>query len=169
MTVPIDRDSNVGTFFLAPGVKAHEAFPLQADCGTDNDPLTVDSQLASDDEHSTDLDVDHPDQDDWEADWGEDDQSTVEGTDSEPRTMDFNLTPMDQRTSERMLIPDEDEEDKPPNSPAELLHAHHRFNHTSFGELQMMVKSGTLPGRLAKCPMPTCSLCLCGEAMKRPQ
>ena len=51
-----------------------------------------------------------------------------------------------------------DEEDCQESTPeAELLMAHHQFQHISFSKLQEMSRQGILPQRLAKCKIPTCS------------
>ena len=61
-----------------------------------------------------------------------------------------------------------DEEDRQESTPeAELLMAHHRFQHISFSKLQEMACQGILPRRLVQCKIPTCSACLYGKAMKR--
>ena len=61
-----------------------------------------------------------------------------------------------------------DEEDRQESTPeAELLMAHHRFQHISFSKLQEMACQGILPRRLAQCKIPSCSACLYGKAMKR--
>ena len=60
-----------------------------------------------------------------------------------------------------------DEEDRQKSSPeAELLMAHHRFQHISFSKLQEMAHQGILPQRLAHCKIPSCSTCLYGKATK---
>ena len=54
-----------------------------------------------------------------------------------------------------------DEEDRQESTPeAELLMAHHRFQHISFSKLQEMARQGILPRRLAQCKIPSCSACL---------
>ena len=61
-----------------------------------------------------------------------------------------------------------DEEDHQESTPeAELLMAHHRFQHISFSKLQEMAHQGILPRRLGKCKIPSCSACLYGKATKR--
>ena len=61
-----------------------------------------------------------------------------------------------------------DEEDHQENTPeAELLMAHHRFQHISFSKLQEMAHQGILPWRLAQCKILSCSTCLYGKATKR--
>ena len=61
-----------------------------------------------------------------------------------------------------------DEEDRQESTPeAELLMAHHRFQHISFSKLQEMACQGILPRRLAQCKIPSCSTCLYRKATKR--
>ena len=61
-----------------------------------------------------------------------------------------------------------DEEDHQESTPeAELLMAHHRFQHISFSKLQEMARQGILPRQLAQCKIRTCSACLYGKATKR--
>ena len=62
---------------------------------------------------------------------------------------------------------DTDEEDHLQNLAVEILQVHHQYNHIGFGKLQAMAKSGLLPRRLANCPIPVCSACLCGKATRR--
>ena len=61
-----------------------------------------------------------------------------------------------------------DKEDRQESTPeAELLMAHHRFQHISFSKLLEMACQGILPRRLAQCKIPSCSICLYGKATKR--
>ena len=61
-----------------------------------------------------------------------------------------------------------DQEDRQESTPeAELLMAHHRFQHISFSKLQEMARQGILPQRLAQYKIPSCSTCLYGKATKR--
>jgi hypothetical protein len=53
------------------------------------------------------------------------------------------------------------------NDSAELLRYHYKFGHVSFARLQAMAKQGTLPAKLAKCPLPVCASCFYGKATKR--
>ena len=48
----------------------------------------------------------------------------------------------------------------------ELLRFHHQFGHVSFLKLQQMAKLGTIPKRLATCPVPACSACLYAKAIR---
>ena len=61
-----------------------------------------------------------------------------------------------------------DEEDRQKSTPeAELLMAHHRFQHISFSKLQEMARQGILPRKLAHCKIPSCSACLYGKGHKK--
>jgi hypothetical protein len=61
-----------------------------------------------------------------------------------------------------------DEEDQQPSDLAELLMRHHQYGHISMRKLQEMARQDTIPKRLAKCRMPTCSACLYSKATKQP-
>ena len=61
-----------------------------------------------------------------------------------------------------------DEEDYLESTPeAELLMAHHRFQHIPFSTHQEMARQGILPRRLAQCKIPSCSTCLYRKATKK--
>ena len=179
--VKIDPHTNVATFSLAPGYDGYKDFVQQAELqNEDKDPLIPDltcaeeASLVSDDEAST-TDQDHPDGFDWNEGWdepvGHHESEGAQGsegatTSEQPREISFDLIPNDGASSETVVEPDE--EDKVQNLSAELLRVHHRFNHISFGKLQMMAKAGILPHRLAKCSIPACSACMYGKATRRP-
>ena len=58
--------------------------------------------------------------------------------------------------------------DQPREDPtAELLRYHQKFGHVPMSRLQAMAEQGTIPKRLAKCPMPVCGSCVYGKATKR--
>jgi hypothetical protein len=57
-------------------------------------------------------------------------------------------------------IIEHEEDHQPTSAAAELLRFHHKFGNVSFRKLQQMAKMGTIPKRLAKCQIPTCSACL---------
>jgi hypothetical protein len=62
----------------------------------------------------------------------------------------------------------EDKEDQQPTSAAaDLLQHHHKFGHVSFRRLKEMAKQGTIPKRLANCPVPACSACSHAKAIRR--
>jgi hypothetical protein len=62
----------------------------------------------------------------------------------------------------------EDEEDQQPTSAAaDLLQCHHEFGHALFRRLKEMAKQGTIPKRLANCPVPACLACLHAKAIRR--
>ena len=168
LTVPIDTNNNVATFPMAPGYKGYQLYIQEAGLTDDSDPVVPDVAVVSDNEDETvSSDQEHPDgEDDWNEGWCTE-TSNQSDEEPEPRTVDFDLTPSDQASSETMDV-EPDEEDKVENLSAELLRVHHQFNHVGFGKLQAMAKSGILPKRLSTCKVPLCSACLYGKATKRP-
>ena len=62
----------------------------------------------------------------------------------------------------------EDEEDRQVNVSAEFLKCHHKFNHCSPRCMQLLACRGVNQRRLAKCPVPVCSACLCSKATGHP-
>ena len=64
-----------------------------------------------------------------------------------------------------MVVEEEDRQESTPE--AELLMAHHRFQHISFSKIQEMAHQGIFPRQLAECKIPSCSPCLYGKATKR--
>jgi len=159
MTVPIDKAVNVGTFHLATGYQAFQAFCIEAgfDDDDDHNPVCFPSTVVSDDEGDDDsITPDLINRDD------DDDESVV--LRSEPLETPFDITP-DDITTEHVVEPDE--EDKLENLSAQLLRLHHKHNHISFHKLQHMARRGILPKKLATCTVPICSACLYGKATRR--
>ena len=179
ITVPIDQRTNVASLYLAPGGRSFKAFVEKAELDDDDDPFVFDTNVVSDDEQSTtDSDRNHPDQEEWEADWSDDQPegaSDAEGVepaegaegadDVHPaHTCDFDA---DSPQTEHVIEPDEEEKQQPSKSSL-LLRIHHRFNHISFPKLKMLAKFGLIPKYLADAPTPTCSACLYAKATRRP-
>jgi len=90
-------------------------------------------------------------------------------SEGDPPFILFNLDgPTNAQGKETPPLVVNDEEDRQPTSnAAELLKLHHRFGHISFKRLQEMAKQGTVPTRLAKCPIPVCTACMFAKATKR--
>ena len=79
-----------------------------------------------------------------------------------------NLFDLNQDSEEKQADVVTEEMQKPTeNDLAELLGTHHKFGHVSFVRLQAMARQGTLPAKLAKCPIPLCASCFYGKATKR--
>ena len=80
-----------------------------------------------------------------------------------------NMFDLNQDSEEKQAdVVTEEEMQKPTeNDSAELLRYHHKFGHVSFARLQAMARQGTLPAKLAKCPIPLCASCFYGKATKR--
>ena len=192
LTLPLNKKgANVGTLYSHPGYIKCDLFCQAADIKLtdDKNPIAVLANLISEDEGDEENDIqpqigplpisipkgNHLPQ-------GTPLQQTPENTDFDFKSQEANLRehhlspePKGITTSKLPAdIEDDDtsvavdEEDRQESTPeAELLMAHHQFQHISFSKLQEMARQGILPRRLAKCKIPTCSACLYGKATKR--
>jgi hypothetical protein len=175
LRVPVGKTNNVATFYLAPGIQRYMGFCAEADINLateDTDPIIADSTLVSDDEEDTNRDTGVPSATrDWNRDWRPAPSSTHDsGSEAaQPTSTSFDLDgpPSEGETTKPQVIDDE-EDRQPTNIAAELLRYHQRLGHISFKKLQEMAKQGTIPKRLAKCPIPVCSACMYAKATKRP-
>ena len=104
------------------------------------------------------------------------DAEPTQHTSSQPTPVDFNMTDSTPsegegrtsavRTSTTDVIIDE--EDRQPGDLTDFLKLHHQYGDISMRKLQEMAKQGTIPGRLSKCRIPTCSACLYSKATQKP-
>jgi hypothetical protein len=159
LSIPLGKTDNVATFTRAPGYRKFAAFCATAELDYDNeqvDPIiATPAHAVSDDE------------DDVESTTG-----SMDSPSNRPRkgklvsTGRRHIRPQFAQKGRPAII--EDEEDRQPTSyVAELLRYHHKFGHVLFKKLQEMAKIGTIPNRLAKCPVPACSACIYAKAIKR--
>ena len=179
----------MGTIYSHPGYNKYDLFCQAADIKItdDKNPIAIPANLISDDEDNEESDIlpqigpppipirkgNHPYQ-------GTPLKQIPEDTESElkranPRELHLSPEPKGIMTSKLPAVIEDDdtsiivdEEDHQESTPeAELLMAHHRFQHISFSKLQEMARQGILPRRLAQCKIPSCSACLYGKATKR--
>ena len=190
LTLPLNkRGSNVGTLYSHPGYNKYDLFCQAANIKItdDKNPIAVPANLISDDEDNDEGDIlpqtgpppilipkgNHLNQ-------GTPLKQIPEDTEAELKRVnlrELHLSPEQKGITTSKLpavIEDDDtsvivdEEDHQESTPeAELLMAHHRFQHISFSKLQEMAHQGILPRRLAQCKIPSCSACLYGKATKR--
>ena len=182
LTLPLNkRGSNVGTLYSHPGYNKYDIFCQAAaiSIADDRDPIALPAHLISDDEddHHGPIKpqigpppVTLPKQTKMTH------RAITDQTPEEtPRELHLSPGKMGMTTKNLpALIEDEDssvivdEEDRQETTPeAELLMAHHRFQHISFSKLQEMARQGILPKKLAHSKIPSCSACLYGKATKR--
>ena len=171
----------MGTLYSHPGYNKYDLFCQAADItiADDKNPIAIPANLISDDEDNEESDI--------KAEIGpppiiipkekHSNQGAPPKQIPEDNPCELHLNPEQKgiTTSELpAVIKDDDtsiivdEEDRQESTPeAELLMAHHRFQHISFSKLHEMACQGILPQRLAHCKIPLCSACLYGKAMKR--
>ena len=179
----------MGTLYSHPSYKKYDLFCQAADLQItdDKNPIAIPANLISVDEGDEENDIQPqigppPNSIPMgnQLPKGTPSLQTPEDTDSElqkanPRELLLSPEPKGITTSKfPAVIEDDDtsivvdEEDCQENTPeAELLMAHHQFQHISFSKLQEMARQGILPRRVAQCKIPSCSACLYGKATKR--
>ena len=182
LTLPLNKQgSNVGTLYSHPGYNKYDLFCQAAaiTIADDKDPIALPAHLISDDEDKEERNTEPqigpppitiPKIGQWKQ------RETTEQTPEEtPRELHLSLEPKGMATKNlRAVIEDDDtsvimdKEDRQKSTrEAELLMAHHRFQHISFSKLQEMARQGILPKKLAYCKIPSCSACLYRKATKR--
>ena len=182
LTLPLNkRGSNVGTLYSHPGYNKYDLFCQAAaiTIADDKDPIALPANLISDNEDKEERNTEPqigpppitiPKIGQWNQ------RARTEQT-PEETARELHLSPDQKGMATKNLpavIEDEDtsviidEEDRQKSTPeAELLMAHHCFQHISFSKLQEMARQGILPKKLAHCKIPSCSACLYGKATKR--
>ena len=160
LTVPLGKDDNVATLYTAPGFRKFESFCATAGIDyeqeTANPIIATETLIVSDDDQENDS-FENLSKEPQEEDWCQPIDTTFE----------FQLN---KGTGPAIIEAEDDEsgiKEQPTSNAAELLRYHHAFGHVSFLKLKEMAKMGTIPKKLANCPVPACSSCLYAKAIKR--
>ena len=171
----------MGTIYSHPGYNKYDLFCQEAGItiADDNDPIALPANLISDDEdneeRNTEPQIGPPpitipktrlwNQGITSEQTPEDSPGELHLSPEQKGITTKNLPAVIEEDNTSIIV---DEEDRQKSTPeAELLMAHHRFQHISFSKLQEMAHQGILPRRLAHCKIPSCSACLYGKATKR--
>ena len=179
----------MGTLYSHPGYNKYDLFCQAANIkiADDKNPIAIPANLISDDECNEENDIqpqigpppisipkgNHLAQGTPLQQTPEDTEFKLQG--ANPHELHLSPEPKGITTSKLPAVIEDDdtsvvvdEEDCQESTPeAELLMAHHRFQHISFSKLQEMACQGILPRQLAQCKIPSCSACLYGKATKR--
>ena len=179
----------MGTLYSHPGYNKYDLFCQAADIKiTDNkNPIAIPANLISDDEDNEENDIlpqigppairipkgNHPNQgtplkqipEDMEAELKRVNLRELHLSPEPKGIMTSKLPAVIEDDDTSVIVDEEGCQESTPE--AELLMAHHRFQHISFSKLQEMAHQGILPRRLAQCKIPSCSTCLYGKAAKR--
>ena len=182
LTLPLNkRGSNVGTLYSHPGYNKYDLFCQAAaiTIADDNNPIALPASLISDDKDNEERNTEpqigpppitipktrHWNQGITSEQTPEDNPRELHLSPEQNGITTKNLPAIIEEDDTSIII---DEEDRQKSTPeAELLMAHHRFQHISFSKLQEMALQGILPRRLAHCKIPSCSTCLYGKVTKR--
>jgi hypothetical protein len=145
----LDPDTNVANLPLAPGFNRFNQFCMQAQI-CDQDDLT----------------------DTFHADSSEVIELTAVDNEDEtfelPNVPDHGLDGVLEPAINDMPNSEHDLDAAREGATAEFLRYHHKYNHISLHRIQAMARAGTIPKRLAHCPIPVCTACLYGNATRRP-
>ena len=172
--IRLGQRDNVATFPLAHGYSQFHAFCCEAGLGDSTcKTLATHSSLISDDEEEA-VEVSEPTiPPSWTAAWSppaDDPPRNTEafalnGPSSTPSTGEKSDSTL---TNQHPNIIEDEENRQPQTEMAELLSVQHKYGHIPMRKLQEMARQGTLPRRLAKCNIPTCSARLYAKATKKP-
>ena len=153
LTVPLAKENNVATFYLAPGFTNYYAFCAQAgldDEKDQNDPLTchqVDHEAIEENEDS--------------------EIALREGTpwESNPKITQFH----DDTWKDKKTLPalQEPEGGQLSNSAA-FLRLHQRLGHMSFAKMKLMARKGIIKTEFKNTPIPVCAACTYAKMIRKP-
>ena len=164
LTVPLSKESNVGTFYLAPGyTKYNEFCCMMAQDEDDSSPIiNMETPIQ-------DNSLKNPTADLWPPQQG--DTGSLEGENPIEVDWDLNETNvnhynmMNQENKINMVkgIPSADD-----NIASQLLKIHYRFGHISFAKLRIMANKGIIPKKFATCDIPVCQACAYAKMIRKP-
>jgi hypothetical protein len=147
-TIFLDTDTNVANLPLAPGFNRFNQFCLHAEiCDQEDMCNPCHAETSEVVEHTADDNQDETFELPTAPDHGLDGLAAPVG---ETATTEHDLDTVRE------------------NATAEFLRYHHKYNHISPRRIQAMALAGTIPKRLAHCPVPICTACLYGNATRKP-
>ena len=166
LTVPLTKESNVGTFHLAPGYSKYDEFccMMAEDEQDQQKELIISTKLMSDKTNNLPL----MDDENWSGRMKN--QSPLQGNNAIKIDWDLN----DKNIEElKDLYPDDEvhfsnTSSDQDSAPSQLLKIYQRFGHISFAKLQVMAKKGIIPKKYATCDIPICQACAYAKIIKRP-
>ena len=182
LTLPLNNTgSNVGTLYSHPGYNKYDLFCQAAEItiADDKNPIAIPAHLISDDEDNEESNIEpqigpppiiipkgkHWNQEISSIQTPEDNPHELHLSPEQKGITTLDLPAVIGNDDTSIIVDEEDRQESTPE--AELLMAHHRFQHISFSKLQEMARQGIHPQRLAHCKIPSCSTCLYGKATKR--
>jgi hypothetical protein len=148
-TILLDKETNVANLSLAPGFNRFNQFCLQAQiCDHEEmvNPCHSDSSEV----------VEHTAADNQDENF------------ELPHTLEHGLNGLFGPADDQQPNTEHDMDTARESATAEFLRYHHKYNHVSPRRIQAMARAGTIPKRLANCPVPVCTACLYGNATRKP-
>ena len=165
LTVPLSKESNVGTFHLAPGYSKYDAFCCTL---TAEDKEWENNAILSMNTPLTTEEMSSPNKGLWKTP-----ENNIDPKDSDHMTLtEWDLD--EEKVKEyNEVYPDgpikwENKSKETNDIPNQLLKLHQSFGQISFAKLQIMAKKGIIPGKYASCDIPICQACAYAKTIKRP-
>ena len=147
LTVPLDRQSNVATFELAPGYRSYDIYCQQAAINVrdkDENPEKSPFTPSDDEEGELYAQMTISTKRDWSSPNG-------------AKEADFNMNGPSAHKLRHYHNPNLDVIS---SDARDFLHLHYKLGHIPFSKLREMAKQGLIPSKYAKCETPVCSACL---------
>ena len=144
LTVPLSKESNVGSFHLAPGFNKFMAFCSKADMDNDETPIIC---MEATNDKTMDFKVE-------KSSWTNNETENIFNHGQSNDNMKKENTNKNIKSTES-------------EKAAEVLQLHYRLGHISFEKMRVMAKMGTIDKRFAKYPKPECAACAYAKLTKR--
>ena len=168
-TIPLDHQTNVFTFDLAPGFSNYFAYCTECNIDDQQDlvePLAQPATMVSDDENDERESPPTYHREGESSPGVSSNDDDIRPAPTIPEVSPFDLDRLNDRDPGPAII-EEEEDTQKVNHAAQFLKYHHKFNHCSPKKIQEMAKQGQLPKYLATCDVPICSACQFGKATRR--
>ena len=158
LTVPLTTDSNVATFYLAPGYKDYDAYCQEAKISPNEDDNPSLNPIEHKDEEGEYVAPATEPPSNKEV-WNTSLHSTAK------RDFDINGPELG---IDKIVNSNRKPIDDMSNDTRELLSLHYRMGHIPFPKLQLMAKQGKLKSSLARCAIPVCPACQYAKQTRKP-
>ena len=150
LTVPLAKENNVATFYLAPGFSKYFTFCAETELDTETDRQ---DPLVCQDAQQNNLELEDTEN---EGKWTH-----------EPRLTIFHDTDIPKRSMQDPEGVKDDSIDVQKSTMAEFLLLHQRMGHIPFQKMKIMARQQIIPKKFAKCPIPVCAACTYAKLTKK--
>ena len=164
LTVPLSKESNVGTFHLAPGYNKYDEFRCMMAMEQDDMPIiSMEAPISQEKMNEKNPGIWKRDRNDVSDSFNDKEPIETNWDMNEDHVKEYNkINPEDQIEWNALST---DNKDETTNS---LLKLHQQFGHISFAKLQIMAKKGVIPSKYGTCDIPVCQACAYAKMIRKP-